>query len=560
MAQIITSKKAGPPRINRGNIFDFLQSNPNNVSPQDAAFIRVDGKQISRAQLFSDARRLAYGLRHTLGLQPGSRIGIFSPNSTAYPIAVHAGLCAGIVLVPLNAAYGSQELVHPLHDADVQYILCHHALLPVARQGLELANIGPISANGRNRLWILDEDDELKKGEQGEEDVRILMSEDELETHKVVNPVEEDAFIAYSSGTSGRPKGVQLTHSNMTSVTSAALITMGEDLTHKDRIAAVLPFNHIFGLAKYVHFAVMVGAPAVVIPRYDLDVFCSVIEKQKCTLAFVVPPILVQLAKDPRASKYDLSSLRYLFSGAAPLGSELSQEVEKKYPFLRVTQGWGLTETSPTATVVSYKDYRKYMGSCGTLVAGLEARIVDDNGKDVGLEQGETGKPGELWIRGPTIMKGYLNNKEATDDCITPDGWFKSGDIAIMRDGYFWIVDRKKELIKFKGFQVAPAELEALLLSHPKVADVAVVGVYDDSQATELPKAYIVANAEGKRDGAEALSSEIVEWTAKKVANHMRLRGGVELIDVIPKSPSGKILRRILRDAAAEKQKKNKKV
>ncbi|KAN0061074.1 hypothetical protein ACQY0O_006809 [Thecaphora frezii] len=544
-----------PPNINRGNIFEFLHSNPNNVDPNKPAYIRLDGKQISRQQVNIDARSLAYAFRHTLGLPAGTRIGIFSPNSTYYPIAVHASLCAGVVLVPMNAAYGAEELVHPLRDAEVQYILCHQSLLPVARKGLELAKLGAKSSNGQNRLWILDDGDDLKQGDQGESDLRSLLSANRLDPHPVRDDVNEDAYIAYSSGTSGKPKGVQLTHRNITYVTEATRATFDIDVSANDRMLGVLPLNHIFGLAKFVHFSFYMGSTTVIVPRFDLDVFCGAVQKHRCNMAAVVPPILVQLVKSPKTDQYDLSSLKWVLSGAAPLGTELSIEFEKKFPHCRVTQAWGLSETSPTATYTSPRHYRQRMGSCGHMVTGVEGRLVDDDGNDVGHEQGDTGKPGEFWVRGPTIMKGYLNNKAATDDCITPDRWFKTGDIAIFKNGYFWIVDRKKELIKYKGFQVPPAELEALLLGHPKVADVAVIGINDKEQATELPRAYIVPSDSAKSTNPEELAKEIIEWTASHVANHKKLRGGVKIIPAIPKSPSGKILRRLLRDEAAKEQK-----
>ncbi|PWZ03156.1 acetyl-CoA synthetase-like protein [Testicularia cyperi] len=553
--QILKSVDPAPPLKQRGNVFDFLHSNPNKVDENKPAFIRLDGKALTRKQLHHDARRLAHAFRHKLGLEPGSRIAIFSPNSTMYPVAVHAGLCAGVVLVPMNAAYGPEELVHPIHDAEVQYVLCHQSVLSTARKGLELAKIGLKSSNGQNRLWILDDGDDLKRGDKGELDVRTLLGNETLATHKVKDDRQEDAFIAYSSGTSGKPKGVQLVHGNMTALLEAVVVTFGNDIDQTDRYLAVLPFNHIFGLFKYMHKSVFIGAESVVVPKFDLDIFCAAVEKFKCNIAYVVPPILVLLAKDPRAKKYDISCLKWVLSGAAPLGSELSMEVEAKYPHLKVTQGWGLSETSPTATYISAQDYNTYMGSCGRLVAGLEGRLVDEDGNDVGHEQGKDGKPGEFWVRGPTVMKGYLNNKEATEDCITPDGWFKTGDVAIMKDNYFWIVDRKKELIKYKGFQVPPAELEATLLSHPKIADVAVIGINDKEQATELPRAYVVLNQQGQSENPEQVAKEIIEWTAAKVANHKRLRGGVKIVPEIPKSPSGKILRRLLRDQAASESK-----
>jgi hypothetical protein len=212
-------------------------------------------------------------------------------------------------------------------------------------------------------------------------------------------------------------------------------------------------------------------------------------------------------------------------------------------------QGYGLTETSPVTHILPLQDAVRKIGSVGVLLPNTEARLVDESGQDVA-----PGEPGEVWIRGGIVMKGYLNRPEATADTITSDGWLKSGDVAVRdNEGFFTIVDRKKELIKYKGFQVPPAELEAILLTHPRVADAAVIGVYSASQATELPRAYLVPAASQSSSGAmdrALLGAEVAEWLKKHVAPHKYLRGGVIIVDTIPKSPSGKILRRELRERA----------
>jgi acyl-CoA synthetase (AMP-forming)/AMP-acid ligase II len=282
------------------------------------------------------------------------------------------------------------------------------------------------------------------------------------------------------------------------------------------------------------------GATIVTMPRFDLEQFLELIERHRVTRAYVVPPIALALARHPAVEGRDLSTLRTMKSGAAPLGAELAERVAERVGCM-VTQGYGLTETSPVTHLIR-EDRPNKPGSIGQALAMTECRVVDpESGKD--LPEGE---PGELWMRGPQVMRGYLNNEEATASTVDEDGWLHTGDVATVdADGYFRIVDRLKELIKYKGYQVAPAELEALLATHPAVGDVAVIGVSDE-EAGELPKAYIVP-ADGELD-PEALMA----WVAERVSPQKRIRL-VELTDEIPKSPSGKILRRKLagRDRAA---------
>ncbi|CEH15048.1 Acyl-CoA synthetase [Ceraceosorus bombacis] len=518
--QVVKSIYGDAPSAQRrpGNIFDFLLTNPYNIPSSSVAFVRAsDGKSLTRADLFQSSRRLAWAFKNVLNLQAGDRVALFSPNSTTYPIVVLAALCAGITIVPLNPIYSGQEFVHPVKDAGVKYVFAHPAVAHVAREGLQLAQV-PEKRGDHQTLWLVDETDELASGENGEKDVRSLMGQQELQTHHVEDPKDTEAFVAYSSGTSGMPKGVQLTHLNMTSVTIAIDIGIGEDFNSRDTHLAVLPMFHIFGLAKFLHHALYAGIRTVVQPKFELEQFLKAIQTYKVTCCFVVPPMLVLIAKSPVVDKYDISTLAKVLCGAAPLSAELGDEVQKRCPHIKLTQGYGLSETSPSATLIPTKDYHKYKGSAGRLLAGVEARLVTEEGKDVAHEQGTEGVPGELWLRGPTIMK-----------------------------------DRVKELIKYKGFQVAPAELEGLLLQHPQVADAACIGVYSKSQATEFPRAYVVpkeASRWREEEKAKAFAEEIVSWVNGKVANHKRLRGGAVIVEAVPKSPSGKILRRILRDQA----------
>ena len=334
--------------------------------------------------------------------------------------------------------------------------------------------------------------------------------------------------MPYSSGTTGLPKGVMLTHRNL--VANLAQIDALETPDLR-AFVGVLPFFHIYGMVVIMNLALLRRATSVTLPRFDLEAFLRVLQDWPIALAHIVPPIAVALAKHPIVDRYDLSNLRWLFSGAAPLGPQLTEAVQARLS-VRVRQGYGMTEASPATHYTLPGADRA--GKIGPLMPNTEGRIVDpETGADLG-----PGQAGEVWIRGPQVMKGYLNNPEATARTVTADGWLRTGDIGIVDDdGYLEIVDRLKELIKVKGFQVAPAELEALLLKHPNIADAAVIPVKDD-ECGEVPKAVVVVR--------EPMSPEaVMAFVAEHVAHYKRVRH-VAFAASIPKSPSGKILRRVL--------------
>jgi len=345
-------------------------------------------------------------------------------------------------------------------------------------------------------------------------------------------------YLCYSSGTTGKQKGVESTHLNI--VSNVMQILAIEKEAHSGMVyVGVMPFYHIYGLTLAMHLVIILGASCVVIPKFDFEGFCRVIQDYKVTVAHIVPPIVLALVKHPKAEDYDLSSLQLVLSGAAPLSKELSETFYKVHK-IKNKQGYGLTETSPVTHLCTTDDI--VPGSCGILLPNIECKLIDEDGQELGYNT-----PGEICVRGPNIMKGYLNNKKATDDVIDKDGYFHTGDIAhVDENGHFYIVDRVKELIKYKGFQVAPAELEALLLTHPLISDAAVIGVYSKDEETENPAAYIVPKH--KSQCTKEFSEEIKKFVDEKVAPHKKLRGGVIFIDQIPKSASGKILRRKLRE------------
>ncbi|MFN3334076.1 MAG: AMP-binding protein, partial [Caldilinea sp.] len=309
----------------------------------------------------------------------------------------------------------------------------------------------------------------------------------------------------------------------------------------EDVVLGLLPFFHIFGMAVIMSWALRRGATVVTMPRFDMEVFLNLIQTHKITYAHLVPPLIFGLAKHPLVDKFDLSSLRVIVSGAAALSAELESAVRDRLGVI-VTQGYGLTEASPVTHFLSRQPAGKPKpGSIGVLVPNTECKIADiDTQAALSVRQ-----DGELWVRGPQIMKGYLNHPEATAAMVDSDGWLHTGDIGFCdEDGYFWIVDRLKELIKYKGFQVAPAELEEVLRGHPAVGDVAVIGA-PDPEAGEVPKALVV------RKG-EASAEELIDYVARQVAPHKKIRA-VEFATDIPRSASGNILRRLLKDREREK-------
>jgi acyl-CoA synthetase (AMP-forming)/AMP-acid ligase II len=315
----------------------------------------------------------------------------------------------------------------------------------------------------------------------------------------------------------------------------------GVGISERDVVIGVLPFFHIYGMVVVMGGALREGATVVSMPRFDLEPFLGTIQTHRVSYMNLVPPIILALAKHPILAKYDVTSVRTIMSGAAPLSAELADDCAARLE-CKVRQGYGLTETSPVTHFHPFTGERKDAGAVGPSVPNTECRVVDaDTGADV-----PRGDRGELWIRGPQVMKGYFNKPEATAACMTSDGWFKTGDVATVDEtGWFHIVDRVKELIKYKGLQVAPAELEAVLLANPLIADVAVIPVPDDD-AGEIPKAFVV-----KRGDIDA--EQVMAFVAERVSPYKKVRE-VEFVDAIPKSPSGKILRRLLRDRERDRR------
>ncbi len=478
------------------------------------------GRTITYGELATAIRSLAAGLAQQ-GFGRGDVLAIYMPNVPEYAVAFHGAASAGGKATTANPLYTANELAHQLEDSGARMLVTVPPFLDAALEAAERAGIG-------DQVYVLGES-------EGARPFADLFGDPAAAPAVEIDAVADLAVLPYSSGTTGLPKGVMLAHENL--VSNICQIQEAFPVREDDTLIGVLPFFHIYGMVVIMNQGLRAGATIVTMPRFDLDQFLGLIAEHSVTTAYVVPPIALALAKHPAVDGHDLSSVRTIMSGAAPLGGELADRVAKRID-CNVIQGYGLTETSPVTHVIRPDGVNK-AGSIGAPLANTECRLVDpETGDDVA-----EGERGELWIRGPQVMRGYLNNEEATAATVDADAWLHTGDVAVVdADGFFEIVDRLKELIKYKGFQVAPAELEALIITHPQVADVAVIGVPDE-EAGELPKAFVVAAG----DGFDA--DELTAWVSGQVSPQKRIRL-VETVDEIPKSPSGKILRRVLKDRA----------
>ena len=475
------------------------------------------GRTVSYAQLADAISIAAYNLAQR-GFKKGEVFGILSPNCPEYGIAFHAVATLGGIVTPINPLYTRHEIAHQLKDSGARFLVTVPGCSDKAVEAAQDAGIEEVFVFGEM---------------PGATPFESLLVDNGRAEQVEIDPLEDLVALPYSSGTTGLPKGVMLTHHNL-----VANLCQMEGLCYfyeTDTLICILPLFHIYGLVVVLNMGLYSGATIVMMPRFELESFLKAVQDYDVTLAHLVPPIVLGLSKSPIVDNYKLPKLKTIFSGAAPLGEELTRACMDRLG-CTIRQGYGMTETSPVTHSSPAPPRELKFGSVGVPAPNTECMIID-------LESGKplvSGERGEVCVRGPQIMKGYLNNPEATAQTIDADGWLHTGDIGYAdEDGHFYIVDRAKELIKYKGFQVPPAELEAVLLTHPCVADAAVIPCPDD-EAGEVPKGIIVL-----REPVEAAA--LLEFVAQRVAPHKRIRY-VEFVDKIPKSPSGKILRRVLVD------------
>ncbi len=480
--------------------------------PDKPALMTPEGVSYTFAEFWAAVRGMAKGLQD-LGLRKGESVGIYAPNSIEYAVALHGAIMAGAIVTTLNPLYREREVEHQLHDAGSKIVFTLSALVPVVDEAK--AHLPKLE-----RVIELEGVWDMAKGAVGDP------------APVAIDPLKDIAVLPYSSGTTGLPKGVMLSHQNLTA-NIRQTIALGMT-TESAVVLDFLPFYHIYGMMVLLNSGLATGATQIILPRFDPEAALSIIQEHNVTDLYCVPPVVLALVHMPRLEEFDLSSLRFLMSGAAPLPAEVGRQAGEKLKCI-VMEGYGMTEASPITNVNPLASPRA--GTVGPPVADTIEKVVSlDDGRELPV-----GEIGELLVYGPQVMLGYWNNPAATAETLTSDGWLRTGDIVSAdADGYVKVHDRKKEMIKYKGYQVAPAELESVLMEHPGVRDAAVIPKADE-EAGEVPKAFVVAREPGLD------LNGVLAFVAEKVAPYKKIRD-IEIVESIPKNPSGKILRRQLID------------
>jgi acyl-CoA synthetase (AMP-forming)/AMP-acid ligase II len=488
--------------------------------PDKPALIAAEGATYTYRQLWAAIRGMARALQDD-GIGKGDMIGIYAPNSAEYAVALHGALLTGAIVTTLNPLYREREVEHQLGDAGAKAVFTLGPLMPVVEDAKQ-------QLPKLTRIYQLEQAWETARAAKGDP------------APVAIDPMKDIAVLPYSSGTTGLPKGVMLSHQNLTANIRQTLGT--GVMAERDVTLDILPFYHIYGMMVLLNGGLVAGVTQVIMPRFDPEGALALTQQHGVTALFLVPPAVLALVNFPRFAEFDLSKVRIVVSGAAPLPAEVGRQATAKLPGALVFQAYGMTEASPVTNLNPLDSPRE--GTVGPPVPDTIEKVVSlDTGEE--LPHGEIG---ELLVYGPQVMQGYWNNADATAETITPDGWLRTGDIVTADpDGYIRIHDRKKEMIKFKGYQVAPAELESLLMEHPGVRDAAVIPKAD-AEAGEVPKAFVVPREPGLDLAA------VQAFVAEKVAPYKKIRY-IEAVEAIPKNPSGKILRRQLIEQEREREK-----
>jgi acyl-CoA synthetase (AMP-forming)/AMP-acid ligase II len=502
--------------VGGASIPEFLLGRADLPGDKAAMVDGPSGRTLTYRQLAAGVERVAAGLA-ARGFGRGDVLGLHSPNLPEFPLAAYGAMAAGGTVTTASPLLTAEELAGQLVEAGASALVTVPPFLDRARAAAEKAGV--------DELLVLGE-------AGGATPFRELVAHRHPPARTVVDPERDVATLLFSSGTTGLPKAVELTHASV--VTSVRQTQAVLDFRADDVVLAVAPLFHTMGQNAVLACGLRAGATVVTLPRFDLEGFLDAIQRHRVTAMIVAPPIMLALANHPLVDRYELSSLRLVGCGAAPLSGEVEQRCADRLGCV-VAQGFGMTEATCCIAISPFDAPRR--GSVGRLLPNTEARIVDPaTGADLA-----PGRTGELWVRGPQLMRGYRNQPEATAHTIDADGWLRTGDLcAFDEDGYLYVVDRLKELIKYKGSQVAPAELEHLLMAHPAVADAAVVP-RPDPEAGEVPVAHVVLRGQATPD-------ELQAWVAERVAPFKRLRS-VVVAEQIPRSMTGKLLRRVLVEA-----------
>jgi long-chain acyl-CoA synthetase len=474
----------------------------------DSIAIKLDDTELPYKFLDGASAHVA-GMLRAKGVEPGDRVGIMLPNVPYFPVIYYGILRLGAVVVPMNPLLKGREVEFYLKDPDAKVMFAWHDFAEAAETG----------ASGTDAEAIL-----VKPGEFEE-----LVGKAEAVSEVAERSGDDTAVILYTSGTTGTPKGAELTHDNLLSNVEAILSTLIQ-IEPDDVVLGALPFFHSFGQTCGLNSCMKAGGTLTLLPRFDPDKALEIIERDRVTIFEGVPTMYVGMLHSDRADSADTSCLRLCVSGGSAMPGEVLRAFEEKFG-CKILEGYGLSETSPVASF-NHPDRERKVGSIGTPIDGVEMRVVDEDGKDV--EQGEVG---EIAIRGHNVMKGYWNKPDATEETIK-DGWFHTGDMAkVDEDGYFFIVDRKKELIIRGGYNVYPREVEEVLYGHPAVQEAAVIGVPDDKMGEEVGAAVVL------KPGEDVSTDELRDYVKGEVAGYKYPRK-VWIVDELPKGPTGKILKR----------------
>ena len=494
--------------------------------PEKPALV-IGGREISYSALRDGAKSFA-GALSSMGVGPGDRVAIMIPNVPQFVVAYYGILATGASVVPLNVLLKGPEITYHLDDSDAKVIVAWEGFLEEARKGYDGA------ASCESLVVVESPDGSGAIGDEKGFETLLREYPPEFEAHPTMP--DDTAVVIYTSGTTGRPKGAELTHANMfmnAMCNADKLLKMDED----DVVIAVLPLFHIFGQTCVMNAAIYRGGTMVLVPRFEPEAALKAIQDSGVTVFSGVPTMYQYLLRHPELDKYDISSLRTGVSGGASMPVEVMKAVEERFGIV-ILEGYGLSESSPTATFNRSVEERK-VGSIGLPIWGTEAKVVDGNDAEV-----TPGERGELLLRGHHIMKGYLNKPEATAEAMK-NGWFHTGDLATMdEDGYFYIVDRVKDMIIRGGYNVYPREVEEVLYEHPGIAEIAVIGIPHEELGEEV--AAVVA----MKDGESATEEEIIAFAKDRVAAYKYPRS-VTFVDELPKTATGKILKRELTKGAA---------